>query len=397
MTERTHSAAPDSPVVERLVQTALDCLADLSAATLVEAVGVREIARRAGTSTRSVYHHFGDLAGLADEVVDRVFDPAGHRGALPSTIEVEPGGTELGDTLDRYRASLTHLIEDPDFALRFGMWAIGDVELQQRYADWLLRLEDALRVDPEAVPGSGRLEPRPPVDRRSLAATFAGLRHGMALRQVVDPHPDRVDHFAMAYVALSATLQRQSGDKHDADARLAEMNHFPLDRRRLPSALTTDERRARRERVLDAAEQLLGDHGYDGVTLEAVARAVDLTPAVTHDLTGGKHALAVSVVRRRLDALPRRSASDAGALRDTLHDAAAVALAARGYLLPYALDLVLDAPGVASGPLLSRLGALLPRDEALALAVQLVQTVLSGGPSVSTEELVDGLLRRARP
>lgn len=397
MAGRARGGASEVPVVERLVDAALGCLGDLSAAELVQAIGVREIARRAGTSTSSVYHHFGDVDGLASHLVDRIFDPDSHLGALPSTVVLEAGLTELGATLERYRASLRHLIDDPDFALRFGMWAIGDADLQQRYANWLMHLEDALCADPGTVPGGEHLELRPPVDRRSLVAAFVGLRHGMALRQVVDPHPDRVDHFAMAYVALAATLQRQSGDTHDADARLAEINHFPLDRRRGPAAPETASRAARRARVLDAAEQLLGERGYSGVTLDAVAVVADETTAVTHALIGGKHALAVAVVRRRIAALPARPGSGPEALRDTLLDAAAVAVEARGYLQPYALDLALDAPGVADDPLVRRLGALVSPEQALAMSVLLLQAVLSAESALDIDDLVDGLLPGGGP
>ena len=379
-------------MLDRLVDAAIEALTDVPAVTLVEAVGVREIARRAGTSTRSIYHHFGDLAGLTDAVLDHVFDPGSHQGALPSSIPVQPGRTELDSALDRYRASLVHLIDDPDFALRFGLWAIGDADAQQRYAAWLLSLEKALLDDPEAIPGRDTLQPRPPITHRGLVATVVGLRHSVALRQVVDPHPDRVDHFASSVVALAASLQRQPGDSHDADSRLAEMNHFPLDRKRQPMAVDTDERTARRARVLDAAEPLLVDLGYDAVTIEAVARAAGLTPAVVHDLVGGKHALAVAVVRRRIDALPIRPVSEADALRATLLDLATVAVHARGHLLPYALDLTLDAPGVAGGPLLRRLEGLVATERARSLAVQLLQAVLSS-TAASPDRVVDQLLR----
>ncbi len=169
------------------------------------------------------------------------------------------------------------------------------------------------------------------------------------------------------------------------------MNHFPLDRNRQPMAADTDERIARRTRVLDAAEPLLLDQGYDAVTIEAVARAAGLTPAVVHDLVGGKHALAVAVVRRRIDALPIRPVSEADALRTTLLDLATVAVHARGHLLPYALDLTLDSPGVAGGPLLRRLEGLVAVDCARSLAVQLLQAVLSG-TATSPDRVVDHLL-----
>ena len=60
---------------ERLVQVCLEIVRGLGAEGVLGAVGVREIARRAGVTTRTLYHHFGSLAGLADAVVERVYDP----------------------------------------------------------------------------------------------------------------------------------------------------------------------------------------------------------------------------------------------------------------------------------------------------------------------------------
>lgn len=393
------ATAGEAPTVDRLVRAALGALNELPAATLLEAVGVREIARRAGTGTRSIYHHFTDLAGLADAVMERVFDPLAHQGGLPAAVEVDPGRTELGAMLERYRASLAHLVEDPDFALRFGLWAIGDEALQQRYVGWLLLLENSLLEDPHAIPGRDRLDPRPPMDHRGFVATYVGLRHGMAIRQVIDPHPARPDQFAMTYVAMTAALSRQPGDTHDADARLAEMNHFPLDRRRPAAAMDNPERAARRALVLDAAEALFDLHGFEGTTIEAVATAAGLGATAALDLAGGKHALAVGVVRRRIDALPQRGGTThVDPLRSSLVDLATVALASRRFLLPFALDLALDAPG-AGESVTRQLGSLVAPDRAMSLAVQLLQAALAvdeGETVPDPDVLVDDLLGTGR-
>lgn len=55
----------------------------------------------------------------------------------------------------------------------------------------------------------------------------------------------------------------------------------------------------RKERILDAAEQLFAEHGYDGVTLRKIAKLANVDVALTNYHFGSKRQLFTTVFRRR--------------------------------------------------------------------------------------------------
>ena len=77
----------DEPVRDRLIRSAMELLADAGPSELK----VRTITDRAGVSTITVYHHFGGLQELLQEVVTRGY--ADLRAALlaASTAKMNPG------------------------------------------------------------------------------------------------------------------------------------------------------------------------------------------------------------------------------------------------------------------------------------------------------------------
>lgn len=58
---------------------------------------------------------------------------------------------------------------------------------------------------------------------------------------------------------------------------------------------------ARRTQLLDLAEDLFTDRGYEGVSIEDVARAADVTRPVVYQHFDGKEALFIACVRRARD------------------------------------------------------------------------------------------------
>lgn len=66
-----------------------------------------------------------------------------------------------------------------------------------------------------------------------------------------------------------------------------------------------ERREAARERLLDAAEELFGRHGYDGVTLRDVAAQAEADTALLHYYFDGKAKLFDEVVARRAELVNR--------------------------------------------------------------------------------------------
>jgi AcrR family transcriptional regulator len=79
-----------------------------------------------------------------------------------------------------------------------------------------------------------------------------------------------------------------------------------------PGRPAADDRRAVRERLLEAARELFTRHGYDGVSMRRLARDAGATPAMIHYYFGDKHglfrALLEEVLVPRFEALEARPA-----------------------------------------------------------------------------------------
>jgi AcrR family transcriptional regulator len=76
--------------------------------------------------------------------------------------------------------------------------------------------------------------------------------------------------------------------------------------------------RARRQRILDVAERLMKDHGYDATTVAAIAAASDVSAETIYKAFGGKPGLVRALFERALEGagpIPAERRSDA--LRET--------------------------------------------------------------------------------
>ncbi|MCU0906285.1 MAG: TetR family transcriptional regulator [Rhodobacteraceae bacterium] len=90
---------------------------------------------------------------------------------------------------------------------------------------------------------------------------------------------------------------------------------------------------ATRERVLDAAERLFAQHGFEGVSIRQIAREAGVTLSVVGFHGGSKDDLSVTVLERRAAALnARRRAALAAAMAEPDPTLRAVIEA---YVLPY--------------------------------------------------------------
>ncbi len=91
---------------------------------------------------------------------------------------------------------------------------------------------------------------------------------------------------------------------------------------------------ATRERVLDAAERLFADHGYDAVSIRQIAKEAEVTLGVVGFHSGSKEELFSTILRRRVELLSARRMSALDALR---HGGQAITIRSlmAAYINPY--------------------------------------------------------------
>lgn len=302
---------------DRLILAAIDALRQLTVTRIISAVGTREIARRAGVSPASLFHHFATVEALADEVISTVFDP--------SLVPIGPLLDELG-TLSRTRlpletASILHSVEfdrlvaDDMLRVRTGLWALGGTDLDAHYAHYV----DT--VDAQVVPGAVQLfdswgtQLRPPWEVRTFLKTQSALLSGSVIRHLSGPGPDDRTNFVNAAVTLSLTSLRTKGFSHDIADRLRELNHHPIRVEITPDG--DDSTGSSRTRVLEAAADQFLKRGYEHSTIGQVARAASVSESTVYGQFESKRALAAELFR----AQTRTLADQRGAEVDRRPDA----------------------------------------------------------------------------
>jgi AcrR family transcriptional regulator len=149
-------------VPRTVLSAALEAVGEMGAA----AVGLREVARRAGVSHATVTHHFGDKAGVFTAVALEGFELLGRE--LAAVQEAGAGFLELGVAYVRF--AVTH---PAHFEVMFepGLYHRDDSQL------------DAARAGTRAALFDGSTEIAPPgSDDRDQIAAIAGwsLVHGLA-------------------------------------------------------------------------------------------------------------------------------------------------------------------------------------------------------------------------
>lgn len=299
---------PPRNLRERLLHAAMEALGELNPAMILNAIGAREIARRAGSSPASLFHHYGSMQGLADAVVARVFDPSTLEidGILDKLIGLIGDQFPLDAGLAVHRADLDRMIADPEFTLRMGLWAFGGPSVTEAYRDYL-RISDQRVIDGiMRVNAFWRREIRPPFDPLTYEAVFVALLNGSTVRARVHPELEMRDFFPRAASVLTTMLTRPIGDRHDLDTRLAEINYFPAARRQggVDRARTPEEaqqRAAAASRILQAANALYRQYGYENTTVAQIAARADASTSLLHRIFGGREGVAAAVFSRQAD------------------------------------------------------------------------------------------------
>lgn len=280
---------------DRLLDAALDVLRELDPEALLHTVGAREIARRAGASSPgSINQHYGSLAGLADAVVTRVFDTTHLNVPRISELisHIKDSTLPLPVTFAMHEAEFNRLTTDPEFKLRMGLWALGGDTVSDRYRDYLHELTAQLEGAAESLFESWGRELRPPLDLSSYLTIKLALINGITVRHLTDPDDDHLHLFQRSTVAIDLVLLRVLGDRHDLDARLVEMNYYPLEK-----AHTGVAERSRRTqaRILRAASELFNTQGFEATGTDQIARHADTSLTTLKRFYPNKHALAVGL------------------------------------------------------------------------------------------------------
>ncbi|MCX6402307.1 MAG: TetR/AcrR family transcriptional regulator [Propionibacteriales bacterium] len=360
---------PEPPLKERLLTAAMDALRDLTAVDLLNAVGTREIARRAGGSAPSIHHHYGSLEGLASAVLAHVYDPAlGRAGEVVDLLEaIEDAHLPLDAAFAFHGAEFDRLSGDDEFPLRLGLWAFGGRAGAEAYGRYLRERDAVIAGYVDRVFAAWRRELRPPFDLAGFIATKVALVNGTTLRQLVDPDPNRRTWFQRANLALDLVLLRVPGDRHNTDDRLTELNYYPLTK--TPGTRESPRTRATKARIMHAAADLFATHGYEATTLEQIAAHADSSLTTLKRHYPGKQYLAVhlfSHLAATLLANPEGTTNRRGRSgADTLE----VDLTALAYLVPpraamasaYLAHLVTTTSDQYDDPLLALIRPLLPR------------------------------------
>ncbi|WP_370290000.1 TetR/AcrR family transcriptional regulator [Nocardioides sp.] len=284
------------PLKQRLLDAALEALRELDTAALLNAVGVREIARRAGASPASIYHHYGSLQGLADAVLGHVYEPrtAPIEGLLEQIALMKYSQLPLTTALEVHGSELDRLTDDVDYPLRVGLWAFGGAQGAAAYRHYLRTIDDHLGALAKALFDSWSRTLRPPFEIEHYMAMRVALVNGSVLRHRIEPEALTRHHYQRAATALDLVLLRVDGDRHDTDGRLAEINYYPLGATtaRVP---TTARGLAANARILNAAAGLFNTLGYEHTTYDHIASRSNTSVSTLKRYYPSKHDLAVAL------------------------------------------------------------------------------------------------------
>lgn len=393
------------PARSRILDAALAGLAELTPADLVTAVGTREVARRAGVSTATLFYHFGNVEALAAAVVERVYHvQAIDTGPIVARLAATAASRlPLEEAFEMHGSEFDRLTNDPGYRVRVGLWALSAGTVDDVYGAFLRDTEAMVYEITEALfRGWGR-ELRPPFTMTGFHATQVALLTGTTLRHHVDPQPDDRDRFVRSAAALSMTAMRVRGERRTLDDRLTEMNYYPLVDAR-SGAVVSERGQQVRAVVLDAAARTFGTRGYDATTVAMVARAASVSTSTLYHHFDGKAQLAVAVLAKQAaDQLRvRQEDPDAGPaelLERHLAGLARFAGARQPLLKPYVAqlathDLAVDDPVVAAtDELVGRVARAdllrpgLPLDLVTHLLVTTVLARVLGVPAESADEV----------
>ncbi len=313
----------------RLLHITIDALRDLEVEDLLSAVGTREIARRAGVSAGTLFHHFDSVEGLADAVLNAIYDPDWEPAVQgPRQVShIASSPTLPQDSMAFHRSEFNRLLDDPRQRVRVGLWAFGGDEARSRYGSFL-RLTDASYAAGarEYFDNIGQ-EMRPPFTVEDLVAAHVSLVRGAVIHAAADRDAADPDRHARSATALSLVMMRTPGDDRDLDDQLIVL----MGRRDARAGLPADVR----ARALAVAEALFVELGYETTSLVGIARAAGVGATTLYKAFGSKAQVALDLIARRAEEMvspdPERRCADV----------VAVMIRCASYLEPLLVDLAL--------------------------------------------------------
>jgi AcrR family transcriptional regulator len=306
-----------------LLDAGVELLRELSPAQLVTALRTREIARRAGVSPPAFYHHFRTVDEYAQALVEQVFSTSGPRqlhGLVTESLrEAQERRLPAEQSIDYHTRDLHKAAADPDLRLRLGLWALGGKAADDAYRIFLEEVDRQLLPQAQALHDLWGREARPPLDARSYLAMQIATLNGAAIRHLVDPSVMTPERYARSAAALSMVLLRQTGDRRTMDDRLSEMNWYATPRG--AAAGPTTRRDATRLRILEAAEELFDEYGYNAASITQIAVAAGVHVATLYDHFASKAHLALTLLdARAADRLTRRPGGSTSDPRTALRE-----------------------------------------------------------------------------
>jgi AcrR family transcriptional regulator len=322
------------PTRDALLEAGADLLAELTAVQLVAALRTREIARRAGVSPPTFFHHFPTVEAYAQALVEHVFTPAGTglKGVVTTGLRdvAEQHALPAAQSIAYHTRDLHMAANDPRGKVRLGLWALGGPMAAEAHRRFLDEVDRQLLPQAQAFHAAWGREVRPPLDLQSYLALQLAILSGAAVRHLSDPTVMTPERYSRAAAALSMVLLRPVGDRRTMDDRLAEMNYAPAPGR--ARASTTGRRDTTRARILDAASELFGEYGYEAASVTQLARAAGVHVATLYDHFESKAHVGLALFDLRaeahLDEVSSGVAPDAlGALRTHLESVASLAAA----------------------------------------------------------------------
>jgi AcrR family transcriptional regulator len=303
---------------ERLVLAGRQLVDELSLPKLFAGATTAQVARRAGVTTGSFFHHFPNHAAFVDALVTSI---------LPEPEDLRDQVDELVDSLaymdllevlranlrDTWELNSTHEQMRRDLRLQFLLWSHHDRELssgtdQAGTVGDVLRHSYRIRRD-QAAAGWRRLLTSTgrtfiePFDPERMADLMVALYEGLLVRHQVDPAAIDDTLFADVAAALATSFTVPLGSR----VRMADLID-PTSPLRDPGRLSPQarsgarRRRETRHRITEAATGMF-DRGWETVSASEIAEAAEVSNQTVLNLFDSVREVAASTFVRHLPQL----------------------------------------------------------------------------------------------
>lgn len=348
---------------ERLIDAGIEGLRDLDVPHLLSALGTREVARRAGTSSSTFFHHFASLEDYAAAVVERIYDATAMpqvAGTASAIDDVTRSDLPFDAAMEFHDFEIRKLAADPLFRLRVGLWALGGATMDDRYGQYLRATEARHHAGTGALWTSWGRQVAPPLDVPALAAATVAFLQGSTIRWLVDPANMTPERYRRLAPMLHMMTLRPIGDRRDLDDVLVELNWWPT---LAPIRPAAPQPTPTRDRIVAAAGARFAELEFEKVSVQSIARQARLHVDTLYAYFSTKRALAVAVVTSTISA---RLEADPGAppreqVRSLLTTVASAASARPDLGEQVAADLVAGRPSDETQALIATLvGRLAP-------------------------------------